>query len=245
MKVIRDNMMEKKKRMADIEATKKADADQLETNMRVALEKEQAREREIAERGRKIQQKMEAMGEVIRDNGEEMRLKQEKEYIKQCIEKDEQAQLHDINKKHQIKAKHIELTQALAQQVNEKRLREENDQRANKSYMHRWVEQTAESDRQRQVVESNRKQKMLANQQFLREQMGPSAANFNGVTVASLSGAAVTGSSPPRNRKKYELGGLMNPEEARMNRALLQEIARVKRGEQPTDKLAAAVQNPI
>jgi len=71
--------------------------------------------------------------------------------------------------------------------------------------------------------------------------MGPSAANFNGVTVASLSGAAVTGSSPPRNRKKYELGGLMNPEEARMNRALLQEIARVKRGEQPTDKLAAAV----
>ena len=39
------------------------------------------------------------MGDVIRDNGEEMRLKQEKEYIKQCIEKDEQAQLHDINKK--------------------------------------------------------------------------------------------------------------------------------------------------
>ena len=89
MKVIKDNMMEKKKRMADIEAVKKADADQLETNMRVALEKEQAREREIAERGRRIQEKMDKMGEVIRDNGEEMRLKQEKEYIKQCIEKDE------------------------------------------------------------------------------------------------------------------------------------------------------------
>lgn len=108
--------------------------------MRVALEKEQAREREIAERGRRIQEKMEAMGEVIRDNGEEMRLKQEKEYIKQCIEKDERQQLADINKKNKIKAKHIELTQALAQQVNEKRLREENDQRANKSYMNRWVE---------------------------------------------------------------------------------------------------------
>ena len=89
MKVIKDNMMEKNKRMADIEAVKKADADQLETNMRVALEKEQAREREIAERGRRIQEKMDKMGEVIRDNGEEMRLKQEKEYIKQCIEKDE------------------------------------------------------------------------------------------------------------------------------------------------------------
>ena len=75
MKVIKDNMMEKRKRMADIEASKKADADQVETNMRVADEKEKAREREIAERGRRIQEKMDKMGDVIRDNGEEMRLK--------------------------------------------------------------------------------------------------------------------------------------------------------------------------
>ena len=54
MKVIKDNMIEKRKRMADIEASKKADAEQVETNMRVAAEKEQAREREIAERGRRI-----------------------------------------------------------------------------------------------------------------------------------------------------------------------------------------------
>lgn len=75
MKVIKDNMMEKRKRMADIEASKKADADQVETNMRVADEKEKVREREIAERGRRIQEKMDKMGDVIRDNGEEMRLK--------------------------------------------------------------------------------------------------------------------------------------------------------------------------
>ncbi len=31
---------------------------------------------------------------------------------------------------------------------------------------------------------------------------------------------------------------MMNPEEARMNRALLQEIARVKRGDEPTKILA-------
>ena len=43
--------------------------------MRVADEKEKAREREIAERGRRIQEKMDKMGDVIRDNGEEMRLK--------------------------------------------------------------------------------------------------------------------------------------------------------------------------
>ena len=41
------------------------------------------------------------------------------------------------------------------------------------------------------------------------------------------------------------LGGMMNPEEARMNRALLQEIARVKRGEEPSDLLQAASLNPI
>jgi len=89
MRVIKDNMMEKKKRMAELDAIKKVDAEQLETNMRVALEKEQAREREIAQRDRRIKEKMDKMGDGIRDNGEELRLKQEKEYIKQCIEKDE------------------------------------------------------------------------------------------------------------------------------------------------------------
>lgn len=49
---------------------------------------------------------MDKMGDVIKDNGEELRLKQEKEYIKQCIEKDEQAQLADIDKKMKVKAKH-------------------------------------------------------------------------------------------------------------------------------------------
>ena len=40
MKVITDNMKDRKKRMADLEAGKKADADQLEANMRNLLEKE-------------------------------------------------------------------------------------------------------------------------------------------------------------------------------------------------------------
>lgn len=40
MKVIKDNMLEKRKRMAEFEASKKADAEQVETNMRVAAEKE-------------------------------------------------------------------------------------------------------------------------------------------------------------------------------------------------------------
>ena len=48
-----------------------------------------------------------------------------------------------------------------------------------------------------------------------------------------------------KNKKKYALGGMMNPEEARMNRALLQEIARVKRGEEPSELLQVATNNPI
>ena len=49
--------------------------------------------------------------------------------------------------------------------------------------------------------------------------------------------------SEVKNRKKYALGGMMNPEEAKMNRALLQEIARVKRGEQ--QHLEGLAKNPI
>ena len=75
--------------------------------------------------------------------------------------------------------------------------------------------------------------------------MGP-GNSMHASAAASSNASGVGGSpAPTKGRKKYELGGLMNPEEARMNRALLQEIARVKRGDQPTDKLAAAVQNPI
>ena len=157
MKVIKDNMQGKKKRMAELEAIKKADAEQVEINMRIALEKEQAREEEMAERGRRIQAKMDKMGEVIRDNEKEMQLKQEREYIQQCIEKDEQAHLQDINNKHKKRAQHQQLNQVLAGQMREKQMREENDARANKSYMNRWIERTEEDNRVRAQQEGARK----------------------------------------------------------------------------------------
>ena len=62
-----------------------------------------------------------------------------------------------------------------------------------------------------------------------------------GVGALSVSGSGLD----IHTKKKYTLGGMMNPEEARMNRALLQEIARVKRGEEPSDLLQAASLNPI
>ena len=47
-------MLEKKKRMAEEEVSKKQEAEQIQTNMRIALEKEQAREHETVERSKKI-----------------------------------------------------------------------------------------------------------------------------------------------------------------------------------------------
>ena len=61
--------------------------------MRVALEKERAREQAIADRSKRMQAVMDNMADDIKDNGKALQLKQEKEYIQQCIEKDEQAHL--------------------------------------------------------------------------------------------------------------------------------------------------------
>ena len=82
MKVRSDNMEDKRKRMAELEQSKKIDQQQMEDNMRVAIEKERAREQETLDRGKRIQAVMDRMGDVVRDNGEELRKKQEKEYVK-------------------------------------------------------------------------------------------------------------------------------------------------------------------
>ena len=81
MKVIKDNLVEKKKRNAELDAVKRAEAEQVEKNMRMVLEKEKAREEEMANRGKRIQAVMDGMAEVVRDTGKELQLKQEKEYI--------------------------------------------------------------------------------------------------------------------------------------------------------------------
>ena len=71
---------------------------------------------------------------------------------------------------------------------------------------------------------------MLENQEFLLNQMR---------SQPTPSQAAATGQAGTESkaRKKAQLGGMMNPEEARMNRALLKEISRIKRGEEPTGLL--------
>lgn len=44
---------------------------------------------------------------------------------------------------------------------------------------------------------------------------------------------------------KHKLGGLMDPEEAKMNRELLKDIAKVKRGEEPSIRLQQAAMHPF
>jgi len=113
MRVIKENMQEKKKRMVEMEQVKKQEAEQVEQNMRIALEKERKREREMKERSERIQAMMDNMADVVKDNGKELQLKQEREYVQQCIEKDEQARLQDINNKQKLRNNHQRLNEQL------------------------------------------------------------------------------------------------------------------------------------
>lgn len=106
----------------------------------------------------------------------------------------------------------MDLNQQLNSQITEKKMKMDNDMRANKSYMNQWIQQTQVADQSRSVIEATRKQKVVANANFLKNQMG-----LNGVT----GNASANGSSVNKLSKKQQLGGLMNPEEAKMNRALL------------------------
>ena len=151
MKVIKENLNEKKKRMDEAEAIKRRDQEQIELNMRLALEKEQAREDEMAQRGKRIQAVMDSMGDVIRDNEKERMREQERLYIQQCIEKDEKAHLQDIDRKNKDRLRHQQLNDDLTQQVREKQLKKESEARANAQYMNLWVEQTEQDNRNRQA----------------------------------------------------------------------------------------------
>jgi hypothetical protein len=82
--------------------------------------------------------------------------------------------------------------------------------------MKKWMLQTEIVDAQRKLKEEQRANKIKATQNFLIEQMQNSAA-----TAKTASDIKI--------KRKFELGGQMNPEEARMNRELLKEIAKAKK----------------
>ena len=77
--------------------------------MKEAEARERKRQLEIKRREEKIQKMMDAMADVETNKGVALERKQEKEYIKQCIHKDELAAQQDILKKQQQKRHNLEL----------------------------------------------------------------------------------------------------------------------------------------
>lgn len=125
----------------------------------------------------------------------------------------------------------------LAQQVREKQMRAENEKNSNTAFMNQWTNAIEKDDKNREALEQGRKQRLIANAEYLKAQMG--------AVEKPDSGSAKKRADEILIKKKYQLGGVMNPEEARMNRELLKEIARVKRGEGASDKLQRQADAPF
>ena len=199
------------------------------------LDDELKRDKEIKERGERIQRVMDSMADVVTNKDKELERKQERDYIQQCIDKDEAAHLQDLDKKQRDRNRAKQLNEVLSQQMKEKQMVREGEQKANASFMHRWVETMDKEEQKRSMVERKRKEKMVENQGYLKSQI-------EGTTVIPGKGQALGDIAAKR---KHNLGGLMDPEEAKMNRELLKDIAKVKRGEAPSLRLQQAVEHPF
>ena len=72
MKVINDNNIEKKKRMAANELQRQKEAQDVEKYIKKQLDDEAKREQAIKERGEKIQKVMDSMAEVVNNRDKEL-----------------------------------------------------------------------------------------------------------------------------------------------------------------------------
>lgn len=66
------------------------------------------------------------------------------------------------------------------------------------------------------MVEQKRQDKIKETQNYIIDQMHSNSTNVKNASEVKI-------------KRKFELGGQMNPEEARMNRELLKEIAKAKK----------------
>lgn len=89
--VIKENEEEKIKRNRIAEETKKRDADLILKEMDAKEQAQIKRESEIKQRDAKIQKIMSKMGDIEFKNDKELIKKAEKDYIQQCLQRDEQA----------------------------------------------------------------------------------------------------------------------------------------------------------
>lgn len=99
---------------------------------------EKRREEVIKERDQKIKNIMQRMGDVVIGNkDQQLQKKAEREYINECIAKDEAAKKQDIQNKLLKKKKNKEILGFLDGQVNEKGKRKQQELDVQKAYIQR------------------------------------------------------------------------------------------------------------
>lgn len=101
--------------------------------------KERNRLEEVRLRNEKIEKVMTKMGDVIVHRDKELQRQQEREYIQQCIEKDNQAHLQDMDKKRAYRQKQQEVCRFLDNQVYEKKQMKKNYDDTNTKFMEAWT----------------------------------------------------------------------------------------------------------
>ena len=90
--------------------------------MKETLDKELKRAEEIKMRDQKIQKIMNRMGDVIQgDKDKNLQRQAERDYIQQCLKRDEQARLQDIMSKKDKRQKNLEVKAFLDNQVSAKK----------------------------------------------------------------------------------------------------------------------------
>lgn len=90
--------------------------------MQAAVDKETRRAEEIKQRDEKIQKIMTRMGDVIQgDKDKKQQIEAEREYIKQCLNRDEQARKQDALAKQMKRQKNLEVKAFLDNQVQVKK----------------------------------------------------------------------------------------------------------------------------
>lgn len=107
--MIKENEHEKKKRNQLAEESKKRDAELILKEMDAKEKAIVKRENETKERDLKIQRIMAKMGDVEFKNDKELIRKAEKDYIQECLKRDEAARQQDLATKVQKRKKNLEM----------------------------------------------------------------------------------------------------------------------------------------
>lgn len=213
--VISENEVEKKKRQEQEELDRRAAIKLIEKTKADQEAEIQRRNDQVKAREQKIKAIMDKMADGVNGNKDKLLQKQqEKDYITMCIEADQKAKQQDMMRKRQKYEKDIEVRAVLSNQIAEKRSKEEADKAQNKVFVDLIYKQDHEYNQKQKEDAELRRQQLI--------QLSDQQKNQMKKVYQPLGKEA-------HLVKKHQLGGMMNEEEARMNRKLLQEIAQKKK----------------